>query len=296
MDVEAQKTEVALYQLKERVNNLFFGMLLADAQIKQVELLKKDIQTGIDRADAAVANGVALKTSAQTLQAELLRANQKKIELQSARTAYAGMLSLFIHKQIDDQTTLTEPKPQLPSGTVNRPELRLYDQQKQYYEAQKKLVNAKNIPHVGVFAQGGYGRPALNMLNNDFDFYYLGGLRLNWSISGYYTAHKEKKILALNQDAIDVQKETFLMNTGISLSQQNTEAVKYQQLAASDNEIIALRETIKNTAKIQLESGTITANDYLIHVNAEDQARQNMSLHKIQLLMAQYNYQTTSGN
>jgi outer membrane protein TolC len=294
--VEEQKIEVMLYQLRERVNNFYFGILLLDAQIEQVVLLKKDIQNGIDKTKAAIANGVALKSSVNTLQAEMLKANQRTIELQSARKGYAEMLGLFIHRTIDSKTVLTKPLPQVATKTINRPELRLYDIQKDYLNVQKKMVDAKNIPRLGLFMQGGYGRPALNMLNNDFDFYYIGGLRLNWNLTGYYTAKKEKKMISLNQDALDIQKETFLLNTSISLSQQNIEVSKYRTLVTTDDEIISLRETVKNTSKSQLENGTVTTNDFLADVNAEDQAKQSRILHNIQLLMAQYNYQTTSGN
>ena len=80
------------------------------------------------------------------------------------------------------------------------------------------------------------------------------------------------------------------------LVQQNSELQKYNELIATDKDIIRLREKIKQTSASQLENGTITSIDYLTYVNAEDQARQNMILHQVQLSMAQFNYQTTSGN
>jgi hypothetical protein len=53
-EIETQKTEVELYKLRERINNLYFGILLIDAQIQQTELLKKDIQSGIDKTNVAI--------------------------------------------------------------------------------------------------------------------------------------------------------------------------------------------------------------------------------------------------
>ena len=206
------------------------------------------------------------------------------------------MLSHFIGTAIDENTTLLKPAPQLVSNTINRPELKFYDLQKKTFDLQNKLITAKNLPRFSLFFQGGLGRPALNMLSNDVQGYYIGGLRLNWNLTGFYTYNKEKKILAVNQDFIDIQRETFLFNTNLNLRQQNSEITKVQELIVTDNDIISLRESVKNTTKIQLENGTATTNDYLISVNAEDQARQNLILHEIQLLMAQYNYQTTSGN
>ncbi len=293
---ETQKVEVELYKLRERINQLYFGILLIDEQLQQTTLLKKDIQSGIDKTNVAIQNEISTKNSLNNLKAELLKANQRTIELKATRKGYAEMLSHFIGSPIDENTILVKPAPQLVSNSINRPELKLYDLQKKTFDLQSKLITAKNLPRFSLFFQGGLGRPALNMLSNDVQGYYIGGLRLNWNLTGFYTYNKEKKILSVNQSFIDIQRETFLFNTNLNLRQQNSEIAKVQELIETDRDIISLRESVKNTTKIQLENGTATTNDYLISINAEDQARQNLILHEIQLLMAQYNYQTTSGN
>ena len=161
---------------------------------------------------------------------------------------------------------------------------------------QNRLITASNRPKVSAFLQGGFGRPAFNILSNDFDPYYIGGLRLNIPLTGFYTLKNGRNILALSQKSIDVQKETFRFNTNFALRQQNAEVTKLQALIQSDEEIIALRGSVKNTASVQLENGVITSSDYLREVNAEDSARQNKILHDIQLLMAQYTQKATTGN
>lgn len=295
-EIETQKIEVELYKLKERINNLFFGILLIDAQIQQTELLKKDIQNGIEKTNVAITNGVALKSTADNLKAELLKANQKTIELKATRKGYADMLALFIGKPIDENTILEKPHRQLFTNTINRPELRLFNLQKKSFDVQEKLITAKNMPRVSLFFQGGLGRPGLNMLNPDFAGYYIGGLRLSWNITGFYTYKNEKKILSNNQSAIDIQRETFLFNTNLTLKQQNADITKMQELIETDKSIITLRESVKTTTQNQLTYGTATTNDYLIVVNAEDQAKQSLILHEIQLLMTEHNAQTTAGN
>ncbi|GIM54433.1 TolC family protein [Capnocytophaga cynodegmi] len=295
-EIETQKTEIELYKLRERINNLYFGILLIDAQIKQTELLKKDIQSGIEKTNVAIANGVALKSTADNLKAELLKVDQRTIELKVTRKGYADMLALFIGNPIDENTVLEKPHRQMLTNTINRPELRLFDLQKKSFDVQKKLITNKNMPRVSVFFQGGLGRPALNMLDNDLKGYYIGGLRLIWNITGFYTYKNEKKTLALNQSFIDIQRETFLFNTNLVLKQQNADIAKMQDLIETDKSIVTLRESVKNTTQNQLTYGTATTNDYLIAVNAEDQAKQSLILHEIQLLMTEYNAQTTAGN
>ena len=294
--VEEQRLEVELYKLKDRINQLFFGALMMDEQLKQNDLLIQDLQNGIAKTDAAVANGTALKSSLNMLKAELLKANQRNVELKSTRMAYTDMLGLFVNRTLAEGVTLVKPVPVVIQSEIRRPEIQLYAYQDQSTEVQYKTLAARNRPKLSLFLQAGYGRPALNMLSNDFKGYYLGGLRLNWSLSGLYTYKKDKALIDLNKRNIDVQRQTFLFNTNMTLQQQNREAAKYQQLLASDDEIIALRVSVKNAASAQLENGVIDTNDYLREVNAQDQAQQSKILHEILFLLAQYNQKTTTGN
>jgi outer membrane protein TolC len=297
VQTQEQNLEVELYKLKERVNQLYFGVLLVNEQMVQNELLKKDIQSGIDRIVAALANGTDYKSSVNKLKAELLKAKQRDIELKNSRKAYLDMLGLFINQTPSENTILEKPRLLAGSEGINRPELISFESQKRSFDLQKKLANSKSYPKLSLFFQGGWGKPSpVNMLSNEFKEYYIGGARLNWSFTSLYTNRKEKKILDLNKNLVDAQKETFLFNTNFSVKQQNAEMGKLAELLISDKEIIELRSSVKTTSAVQLENGIITSNDYIKEVNAEDQARQAMLLHEIQLLMAQYNQKTITGN
>lgn len=294
--VEEQKVEIELYKLRDRINQLFFGILLVDAQIQQSELVKKDIQSGIEKTTAAIANGISFRSNADILKAELLKTDQRIIELKALKKGYSDMLSLFINASINENTKWITPQQISVSSELSRPEMKLYEVQKKTFDIQSKILNIRTLPKFSLFFQGGVGRPALNMLNNDFAAYYIGGLRLNWNVSSFYTNNKEREILHINQSSLDVQKATFMFNANLNLKQQNAEMEKWQALMITDSDIIALRESVKTASKSQLENGTATTNDYLTNLNAEDQARQNLLLHRTQFLLAQYNYQNTSGN
>ena len=297
--VEEQKVEVELYKVKERINQLYLSILYLDEQLKQVELVKKDIETGMKKVDAQVQNGVAFKSNLNMLKAELLKTGQRSVELMTSRKGLVDALSLFIGQELDPFVRLEQPEQRPPAAAENaiaRPELKLYSEQQKLIGQQNKLIHARNLPKASLFAQAGYGRPGLNMLKNDFSFYSIGGVRFNWSLGGLYTKKKEKEQVQINQKMVDVQQETFLLNTNSQLKQQQSEIEKLQQLISSDEEIIALRKTVTEAAKAQLENGVITANDFLKEVNAEDQARQALITHRVQLLQAQINYQTISGN
>ncbi len=295
-EVEKQKLEVELYKLRERINSLFFGVLLIDAQIAQAELVKKDIQNGIERAEVAIANGAALRSAADNLKAELLKTKQRTTELQATRKGYSDMLALFIGQPIDENMVFEKPLPPIVSNEINRPEMLLFNLQHQAFDLQNHQITDRNLPRVNLFLQGGFGKPALNMFSNNFAPYHITGVRLSWNLSGFYSYRNEQKQIDVNQAGVQVQQEIFLFNTNLALSQQNAEISKIRDLITDDSEIILLRENVKHATQTQLENGTATTNDYLIAVNTEDQARQSRILHEIQLLMYQYNIKTTTGN
>lgn len=295
--VEEQKAEVELYKVKERINQLYLGILLLDEQLKQVELVKNDIRLGLQRITAQVNNGTAFRSSQLTLEAELLQNEQRTIELRSGRKAYVDVLALFINRPLSENVRLVIPVSGVvvQDRDVIRPELKLFNYQDSLFNSQQSLVSAKNRPKVSLFAQGGYGRPGLNMLKNEFDFFYIGGVRFNWALGSLYTAKKERQLLEVNQKMVAVQKDVFMLNTNTQLKQQEEDMGKLRQLMEVDERIIAIRVKVKDASNAQLENGVITANDFLKEVNAENQARLSLIAHQVQLMQAQINYQTLTG-
>ncbi len=243
--IEVQKLETEIYKLKERINQLYFGILLVNEQLKQVDILKKDMASGIAKINAAIANGVALKSSADALLVEQLKADQKTIELKASRNAYLEMLGLYTNQKLTENSIIEKPVTPALANTIQRPELLLYYNQSRLLDVQNKLINVKNRPKVGLFFQGGFGRPALNMLNNEFTGYCIGGVRLSWSLNGFYTAKNDRVIIGINYNLIETQKETFLFNTNLALKQQSTEINKNEELIRTDESIISLRTKIK---------------------------------------------------
>lgn len=292
---EVQRIEVELYKLKERVTQVYFGIILINEQLVQTDILEKDIRNGLAKVEAARTNGTALQSQVDVLRAELLKIAQRKTELASTRKAYLNMLGVLIQMPLTESTIIQKPAPINVREVITRPELSWYDAQQKVFDVQRGLINARNRPKLQLFMQAGYGRPALNMLNNDFTTYYIGGVRLNWSLSGLYTSSKEKQLIRLNQQGLQIQRETFLLNTGYALRQHDAELDKLKTLIQTDDELIALRQGIKTTAANQLQLGVITSNDYLREANAEDQARTNKALHEIQWLMGTYTRSFTTG-
>lgn len=294
--VEEEKVEVELHELHDRINQVYLGILYLDQQLRQVDLVKADIQSGINRVQAQLEEGVAFRSSVAMLKAEWLKADQRAIDMKASREGWLQVLSLLTGRELNTETKLTEPVASaITTTSINRPELRLFNSQQILADQQKKMIHTRTLPKLSLFAQGGYGRPGLNMLLNEFDFYYIGGIRFNWSLGSLYTVRKEKQQADISKQRIAVQQDIFMLNTQTQLTQQQAEIKRLEQLLQSDASIIELRQSVTESARAQLDNNVITANDYLKEVNAEDQARQSAIMHRLQLLQARINYQTISG-
>ncbi len=293
---ENAQINTEIYKLRENINQLYFGILLINSKLDQIELRKADLQKGLDVTLGAIENGVAYKSNADFFRAELISANQIVTEQTSLRRAYLNMLGVYTGQVYKESTFLVIPEVyETFSESITRPEIDQFEFQKQMLGIQSKMIDAKNRPRVGLFVQGGYGRPALNFLKNDFVFYALGGLRFSWHLSGLYTAKGEKHLLNNNSKRIDIQKNIFLFHTQLKIAQESELIRKWRDLIEADEEIVVLRNSIKNTAAEQLKSGVKLPADYIREVNAENMARENLSYHKIQLLAAQYSHKVTLG-
>ncbi|MDB5282065.1 MAG: TolC family protein [Bacteroidota bacterium] len=294
--IQEQNLEVNLYALKDRVNQVYFGVLLVDEQLKQNTLQQQDVQNGIDRTQALVNNGTAYKSTIDELKAQLLQVQQTRVEMASSRRSYLMVLALLTRQSLDDSTVLIKPQAPIISTDIKRPEVKMYDLQKKSYDVQSKQLQTGLMPNINAYFDGSYGRPTLNTVSNSFGAFWITGIRFNWSLTSLYTMKNTRRIYGLSQSDLDLQKETFLFNTGINLAQRDQEIKKYSELLERDKEIVDLRTSVKTASNAQLQNGVITGHDYLTQVDAEAQARQAMILHQVQLLQAEYNHQNTSGN
>jgi outer membrane protein TolC len=294
--IQLQNVEVDLYALKDRVNQLFFGILLIDEQLKQNALQTKDFKNEAEKTQASLTNGTSLRSNLDELNAEILVTDQSRTELLASRAGYLQMLSIFVNLPLDENTALVKPPSIIVSTAIKRPELDLFLYQEKAIDIQELQLKSNYLPKVGAFVQGAYSRPTLNFISNDFGFWALGGIRFSWALSALYTLKNDRRLLSVNRKNIDLQKQTFLFNTNLTLIQQNAEENKYTALLEKDQKIIGLRTSVKIAAAAQLENGVITSHDYITEVNAENQAKQGLILHEIQFLQSQYNSKNTSGN
>ncbi len=297
-EAEKQKLEVDLYALNDRINNLYFGIMLINEQLKQNNTLQDELSVNNSKIEALKQNGVAQQSDVDAIKVEQINARQHETDLKTMQQSYLQMLSAFTGLEITETTKLE--KPTLPETVISvenkRPELMLFDSQNKMLDSQRDAVYAANLPKVGLFVQGGYGRPGLNMFTSEFSTFYIGGVRLSWNLSGFYTQKNNLNKIDVSKKNVEVQKETFLFNNNLISKQQQNDIEKLKLTLKNDDEIIGLRNNIKKSAEAKVTNGTLTITDLLREINAENISRQARTLHEIQLYMAVYQLKNNINN
>lgn len=291
-ELESQKAnlEVELYTLRERIANLYFGILSIREQKALTLLMQKELERNVSQVKALNETGLANESDLDLLSVEKLNIEQRLVEIELLEKSYIRMLSLMMGENLSVETKFIEPtlKYSKLSSANFRPELQAMDSQIKLLDAKKKMINVGSMPQIAAFAQGGYGKPALNMFNQDPDFFAIVGLRLNWNIGSFYTKSNNSHQIEINKQLLESNRNAFLFNTNLQVEGQLTEIERLEKLLKSDNQIIVLREKIKETSKYKMDNGVMSVSDYLKEVNATDLSKQNEILHRIQLLMSIY--------
>ena len=293
---EEKQLESEIYALKERVNGLYFGILLIQEQLKQQTVLEKELQRNYNKVESYIENGVANQADLSAVKIEMLRTGQQRIHMESSYSAYLQMLSILIGEKLAEDVDFAKP-PVLNNNslvTINRPELDLFLAQQATIDAQTKDIKSSIMPVIGAFAQGGYGKPGLNMLQNEFDTFFLGGVKLSWNIGNLYTWKNNVKMNELKKLNIDSQRGTFIHNLNLQISQQQNEVQKYTKTMKDDQEIIVLQQEIKDAAESKVENGTMTVSDMLKELTALEMAKQAKLLHEIQYMQSVYALKNTT--
>lgn len=295
--VESAQNEVSLYSVRQRVNEMYFALLLLDEQI----LLNKDLQVLLEGNEKKLAflyrKGTAAEVDYLNVKAERLNVVQQLTGLQSQRQAVARMLSVFCGIEVKN---VTKPEVVGTSAEDNRPELRLIDSQIRLTYAQEKALHSALMPRLGVFASGFYGYPGYNMfedmMHRRWSLNGMVGARLTWNIGALYTHKGDKAKLQLMRQSAENSREVFLFNNHLEQIQQDENISRYRKLMADDEEIIAIRSSIRKAAESKLAHGIIDVNDLVREINAENAARVQQSMHEIEMLKEIYHQKYTKNN
>jgi outer membrane protein TolC len=291
LEVDNQSVEVKLYQTKERVNQVFFSILILQKKTVLLETLKKDIEAKLKCTQSGIANGMILASNEDQLKAEILKIEQQLSENQISISSTFKVLNQLTGKDFPVSTDLQIPQfEQAAPVEVSRPELLLFEKQSMKLDALSNQAKSERMPKLMAFGQLGYGRPGLNMLNNEFDTYYYVGAKFTWNVFDWKVSKRKLSTYSIQKEMLTIEKQNFDQNLAIAAEQYKGQIEQYNDLIKKDLEIISLREKITRSASSQYESGVIRSSDYITEANNEISAKLNLELHKIMLLMAQASF------
>lgn len=289
-------TDVDLYNLKKRVNELYFGILLLEEKLSQTYRTIALLESNLDKMRSLVTNGTALASDVDAVEAELLTARQQATQIEASRTSYRKMLELFIGEPL--QKNLLRPEfEEMATTELTRPELVLFDAKKNRLAAQEALIKSSTRPKFGFFAQGYYGYPSMDyfasMMSNEWRWNLLTGIRMSWNFGAYYTKKNSLNKLRTAQQSIDLQRDVFRFETDLQISQETGDIARLRKTIADDARIVALRQSVREAAESKLRNGIIDTNDLLQKITDEAAALSAQSVHEIELLKALYELKHT---
>ena len=296
-NVQAAQNEVNLYQVRKRVNEMYFALLLLEDQIRLNQDLQELLAGSEKKLESMEKGGIASTSDYQNVKAERLNVVQQGTDLESQRRMLQTMLSTLCGIEVNN---VQKPPVAEVSGVNNRPEMRLFSFQLRLADAQEKALNAALMPKLGVFAQGFYGYPGYNMfedmLSHKWSLNGMVGARLTWNIGALYTRKNDKAKIQLQRDMTENSRDVFLFNSNLEQIQQNEEIARYKQLMADDEEIIALRSSVRKAAESRLSHGIIDVNDLVREINQENAAKVQRSMHEILMLKEIYDNKFTTND
>ena len=294
--VQKAQVETNLYQVRKRVNEMYFSLLLLNEQIK----LNDDVKALLLSSEKKLANmlkgGTIATSDFENIRAERLSVEQQNESLKSQQQMLQHLLSTFCGIKVSN---VQKPAPfETTISTNKRPEMLLFDYQLQLSSIKEKALNSQVRPKQGIFAQGFYGSPGLNMfedmMNRKWSLNGMVGVKLSWNIGALYSLKNDKAKLRLQREMTENAREIFLFNNQLEEIQQNENIKRYHTMKQTDDEIIMLRTNIRKAAESKLSHGIIDVNNLLREINNENAAKIQQTIHDIEMLKEMYNLKYTN--
>ena len=296
--VEENGLAVSLYILHERINQIYFGILLIDEQLRQIGILADRFAISLRNVKESKENGYAYQSDIDEVKAEILNTEQRQIEFAYSRKKYVEMLSYLIGQPLPDSLQLQIPSSDLKTGlaTLNRPEISLFAGQRALVGVQLRQIKVANMPKLGLIGVGAIIQPGFYFGQNKVSGIAVAGLSLSWDIGGLYRSSNNRELNRLQMDKINNDEEVFRFNNGLELKQSSAEIESQSAVLRKDVEIVALKGAIVKSYQLKYDNGLSSMNELLTAMNKESEAKRNQSIHEVQLIMSMYNYKTESGN
>lgn len=294
--VQKAQVETNLYQVRKRVNEMYFSLLLLNEQINLNDDVKALLLSSEKKLASMLKGGTIATSDFENIRAERLSVEQQNESLKSQQQMLQHLLSTFCGIKVSN---VQKPAPFKTTISTNKqPEMQLFDNQLQLSSIKEKALNSQVRPKLGIFAQGFYGYPGLNMfedmMNRKWSLNGMVGVKLSWNVGALYSLKNDKAKLRLQREMTENAREIFLFNNQLEEIQQNENIKRYHTMKQTDDEIIMLRTNIRKAAESKLAHGIIDINNLLREINNENAAKIQQTIHDIEMLKEMYNLKYTN--
>lgn len=288
--IAQQELGMEMKTIEQRIHQLYFGILLLNARLNTQKFWEEELYRSQQKLESYIANGMSNAIDRDKLRVEQLKAMQQRSQLEGAKRGMVEALNMMTGQHFTGVENFILPQEVDFSEVISsqRPELLLLDAQSDLIAAREKSNLASNMPVIGAFLQGGYGKPGLNFLSNELTPFWMGGVKLSWDLGNLYGYKNRSRSLKLQKQIINLQKETVKYNLCTQRNQERAALAELQSLLKTDSEIIRLKEQIKNAAEIKMDNGLANISDVLKETSEWKSAKELEALHRIQYVMTLY--------
>lgn len=293
LSADKQQVEVDLYNLKGRVAQLFYGVVLKREQVKLQNTLKDDLAEKMKKTSSAVRNGVSIRANELLLKSEILKLSQEIASTESDIKGLSDALAILIGEPIAESANFVWQD--APVVAEMRPEFLLFQRQKEKIALQDAAYTSKRMPKIAAFGQAGYGKPALNLFSNSIDPFYIVGIRASWNVFDWNSTRRDRQQLKFQQNLVDSRQAMFDMSQQMDLAQESKAVAKYESLLQSDNELIVARQEVAKAYSVMYDNGAIDAADYVSRQTELKQSELNREMHRVMLSFSKVNVNIIKG-
>jgi len=298
-EVSLANLEVEMWNIRKQLDEVYFNVILMQKQLQTTEVLLKDISEQLEVVRVRVKNGVLLPGNEYIMQAEILKIQQIKKQIQGSIEAGYEVLRTITGMNISNSSILQLPEQyefiQLKQEKIDRPELMVFDAQMKMLGIEEKINSTQKLPQLSAFANTAYGRPGFNVFNDDLHVYWIVGLKASWSFKNFRNSEKKSSIVKLEQQKIGATEDAFHRQIEGGLAKVEGQISTIADQILLDNKVVELRYKVADEKKNQLQQGVITSTEYITELNALNKAQLDLNLHQIQLIQAKNDYKTLKG-
>ena len=297
------RVRTSLYGLREEVNDAFFAAALLEQQEGTLAATIADLEKRLAETELRVREGTSIASDASAVEATLMERRQNQAELQARRHTALARLSALTGRTLIDADTLAVPELDVKvsearaslSDVRARPEYDLFKRTRERLERQGDATVANDRPLVSIYGRGGYGKPALNVIGNEFEFYGLAGIQFQWKAWTWGSAGHERDALALQQQIVLADEEAFTDSLRRAVQGDLDTIDQLRSVVELDARIISLREAVERTTSSRLAENVVTASEYLDRSTELLSARFAEATHRIELAQASARFLTQLG-